>query len=145
MTEAFVLFVFSHVGDHEAAPSGLVLRLPCHDGAVDVVGVGSGREDEEERSQAEEDVEQGRNRALHALRGGGEQQWRGTAVGYMSTGRDDARETDRQAEIVRTCSTASRSGMGRMSRKPSWKRNWLEMASSTSSSTVSTKFGSNVM
>ena len=35
--------------------------------------------------------------------------------------------------------------MGRMSRKPSWKRNWLEMASSTSSSTVSTKFGSNVM
>ena len=54
----------THVGDHEAAPGGLVLGLPCHDGAVDVVSVGSGREDEEERSQTEKDVEQGRNRTL---------------------------------------------------------------------------------
>lgn len=65
----------THVGDHEAAPGGLVLRLPRHDGAVDVVGVCSSREDEEERGQAEEDVEQGRNRALHALFGGAEWEW----------------------------------------------------------------------
>ena len=35
--------------------------------------------------------------------------------------------------------------MGRMSRNPSWKRNWLEMASSTWSSTVSSKSGSKAM
>ena len=44
-----------------------------------------------------------------------------------------------------TCSTASRSGMGRMSRKPSWNKNWLEMASNTASSAVLVKSGSKAM
>lgn len=57
----------THVRDDETAAGGLVLGLPRHDGAVHVVRVGSRREDEEERRQADEDVEQGRDRALHSL------------------------------------------------------------------------------
>lgn len=53
--------------DDEAASGGNVFGLAHHDGAVHVVRVGARREDEEERSQAEEDVEQGRHRALDTL------------------------------------------------------------------------------
>ena len=45
------------MGDDEAASGGLVLGLTRHDRAVDVVRVRSCREDEEERSHADKDVE----------------------------------------------------------------------------------------
>ena len=57
----------TYVGDNEAASGSLVLGLPRHDSAVDVVRVGARREDEEERSHADEDVERRGHRALHTL------------------------------------------------------------------------------
>ena len=57
----------AHVCDNEPSPGSLVLGLPVHDGAVHVVGVSPGGKYEEQRSEAEEDVHQGGDRALVAL------------------------------------------------------------------------------
>ena len=57
------------MGDDEAASGGLVLGLTRHDRAVDVVRVRSCREDEEERSHADKDVERRRHRTLQTLGG----------------------------------------------------------------------------
>lgn len=57
----------THVDDHEPTAGGIVLGLPGHDSAVNVVGVRPRREDKEERSHPEKDVDQIRNRFLNAL------------------------------------------------------------------------------
>ena len=53
--------------DNEPSPGSLVLGLPVHDGAVHVVPISPGREDEEQRREAEEDARQSGDRALEAL------------------------------------------------------------------------------
>ena len=53
--------------DDEPSSGTLVISLPRLDGGVDPKRVRPRGEDEEERRQAEHDIEEGRNSTLHAL------------------------------------------------------------------------------
>lgn len=62
----------TYMSNHESSARGVVLRLACLDGAVHVVSIRAGGEDEEERRQPDKDIEERRECSLETLDVGNE-------------------------------------------------------------------------